>query len=93
MTYKNRGNAKANLGQRDVAIKDYDEAIRLKPDFAEAYGNRGNSKAILGDIDGAREDYIRAKELFQNQHLLDMVNMINEILQSLGDPKDSETDS
>ena len=41
-------NAKAELGRHDDALADYDEAIRLKPDDAEAYKNRGAAKAALG---------------------------------------------
>jgi len=37
----NRGVAYANLNQYEKAISDYTEAIRLKPDYAEAYQNRG----------------------------------------------------
>ena len=43
-----RGSAKDELGRYQEAIADYDEAIRLQPDDAEAYSNRGNAKAALG---------------------------------------------
>ena len=46
--YNNRGNAKRDLGQHFAAIADYDNAIRIKPDDAEAYNNRGNAKRALG---------------------------------------------
>jgi tetratricopeptide (TPR) repeat protein len=39
--YNNRGVARSDKGDLDGAIKDYAEAIRLKPDFALAYYNRG----------------------------------------------------
>ena len=39
------------------AIADYDEAIRLKPDYAEAYNNRGTEKGALGQRDEAIADY------------------------------------
>ncbi len=39
------------------SIEDYSEAIRFKPDLAEAYYNRGFSKSKLGDYKGAIEDY------------------------------------
>ena len=41
--------------QYDSAVADYDEAIRLNPDLAEAYFNRGNTKIALGLKDAARE--------------------------------------
>ena len=37
-----------------------DEAIRLKPDFAEAYNNRGATQYILGNYDAAVSDYDEA---------------------------------
>ena len=47
--YNNRGAAKAALGRYDDALADYDEAVRLKPDYAYAYYNRGaaNDDAIF----------------------------------------------
>ena len=39
------------------AIEYYDEAIRLKPDFANAYYNRGVAKNEKGDLDDAIKDY------------------------------------
>ena len=40
--YYNRGFAYEEKGEHDQAIADYTEAIRLKPDYAEAYYNRGS---------------------------------------------------
>ena len=45
------------------AIADYDEAVRLKPDFAEAYGNRGTAKAALEQFEEAIADYDKAISL------------------------------
>jgi protein O-mannosyl-transferase len=39
--YKKRGGAYAKLGQYQQAIEDYNAAILLKPDYAEAYNSRG----------------------------------------------------
>ena len=57
------GILKANNNEYDSAIKDYDEAIRLKPDYAEAYNSRGNAKSAKGDYDGAIKDYDEAIRL------------------------------
>ncbi len=45
------------------ALADYAEAIRLKPDYAEAYNNRGAVKAALGRHDDALADYAEAIRL------------------------------
>ena len=45
------------------ALADYAEAIRLKPDYAEAYNNRGAVKDALGRHDDALADYAEAIRL------------------------------
>ena len=40
--YFNRGNLRAEQGDYQRAIGNYDRAIELAPDFVEAYRNRGN---------------------------------------------------
>jgi tetratricopeptide (TPR) repeat protein len=47
----------------DEQIHCYTEAIRLKPDFAEAYNNRGATSYNKGDLDSALQDYTRSIEL------------------------------
>ena len=45
------------------AIKDYDQAIKLDPDYAGAYNSRGYARSGKGDYDAAIEDYDRALEM------------------------------
>jgi tetratricopeptide (TPR) repeat protein len=40
-------------GQIDEGISKYHEAIRLKPDYAEAHSNLGLALVSKGQIDGA----------------------------------------
>ena len=40
-TYINRGVLKLRLGSYNEASRDFDQAVRLKPDMGEAYVNRG----------------------------------------------------
>ena len=47
-TYLYRGNDKYKSGDYKRAIVDYTQAIRLKPDYADAYYNRGIAKHDLG---------------------------------------------
>jgi tetratricopeptide (TPR) repeat protein len=46
-----------------IAIEDYDEAIRLNPNDAEAYFNRGNAYHNLNKKKRAIEDYDKAIRL------------------------------
>ena len=45
------------MGRHEEAIADYDTAIRLNPDYAEAYNNHGNAKSALGRHEEAITDY------------------------------------
>jgi tetratricopeptide (TPR) repeat protein len=47
----------------DGALQDYTEAIRLKPDYADAFYNRGVARRAKGDVDGALQDYTEAIRL------------------------------
>ena len=58
-----RGVAKYKLDDYHGAIADYDLAIELNPDDAEAYIFRGIAKRGLGDHDGYEADRKRAIEL------------------------------
>ena len=51
------------LGQYERAIEDYDEAIRIDPEYGKAYYNRGIAYEILGQQPRAERDFERAKEL------------------------------
>src|ERR1017187_3054635 len=47
----------------DEKLRFYTEAIRLKPDYADAYNNRGNARQAKGDVEGALQDYTEALRL------------------------------
>jgi tetratricopeptide (TPR) repeat protein/S1-C subfamily serine protease len=55
--YSNRGHAKYELGDNKGAISDFDEAIRINPQYTHAYSHRGATKSALGDRKGAIADY------------------------------------
>jgi tetratricopeptide (TPR) repeat protein len=57
--YVMRGTAKAQLGDPQGAIADYNLAIGINPRLLLAYNNRGNLRQHLGDIDGAIADFSR----------------------------------
>jgi tetratricopeptide (TPR) repeat protein len=51
------------LGDLKTALTDLNLAIKLKPDFADAYYNRGKTLGAMGDAKGAIADYTKAIEL------------------------------
>jgi lipoprotein NlpI len=59
-TYNNRGDAYIVKGEYDRAIKDYDQAIHLLPDYALAFKNRGIAYGTKGQYDLAIEDFGQA---------------------------------
>ena len=58
-----RGLAKYHLGNYEAAIKDFDKAIALNPQFAPYYYNRGLAKGDLGYYEEAIKDFDKAIEL------------------------------
>ena len=55
-----RGIALAKSGQMDAARQCFEQAIRVRPDFAGAYNNLGNVFRRLGDASNAEESFLRA---------------------------------
>ncbi len=63
IAYYNRGFAFMNKKSTDEALKDYNKAIELKPDYADAYLSRGNIFLNQKRNDDALKDYNKAIEL------------------------------
>ncbi len=61
--YNNRGAAYRNLGFGELAIDNYNEAMRLKPDYAAAYFNRGVAYNVNGMKERAIADLTRSIQL------------------------------
>src|SRR5262244_419059 len=63
IAFNNRGNAYYDKKEHDRAIADYDQAIKLDPNYARAFYNRGISYDDKGLHDRAIEDYTHAIRL------------------------------
>ena len=61
--YNFYGVASKNLGDEKSALANFEKAISLRPDYAEAYSNFGNFLLKIGDNDGAIQNYKKALEL------------------------------
>ena len=66
MEFVARAIDKVDLGDYRGAIADYNKAIELNPNDADAYVNRGVAKHHLEDYRGAIADYSKAIELNPN---------------------------
>jgi tetratricopeptide (TPR) repeat protein len=72
--YTNRGLAYDSKGQYDLAIQDYDQAVKLAPWFADAFKSRGDAyqdkgdyQRAVADYDSAIEDNPKFAQAFQNR--------------------------
>ena len=59
----NRGISYERLSKYQLAIKDFEQVIRIDPTNANAYFNRGCCYDSIGEIDLAISDYSLALEL------------------------------
>ena len=60
LLYNIRASFRKAIGQLEDAVKDYEKALALKPDYAEALYNLGITLRELGQIDAAINSYKKA---------------------------------
>jgi tetratricopeptide (TPR) repeat protein len=63
VAWNNRGIVKGGLGDFQGAIKDFDTALNLKPDYYDAWINRGITRGAIRDYLGEIADYSKAIEI------------------------------
>lgn len=68
VAFNNRGVAYDQKGQYDRAIRDYTEAVRLRPDYFLAFKNRGRSKFHLARFGDAIPDLKEAVRRSPKDH-------------------------
>lgn len=59
----NEGTRLVSIGKHEEAIQKFTSAIKLMPDFAQAYTYRGSARFDTGDLTGAHDDYSKAIEI------------------------------
>ena len=60
-----RGTAQIETGAYAEAVADFDEAIRLRPEYGEAFHNRGVAKWRMGRLEDALADFDESVALGQ----------------------------
>lgn len=61
--HNNLGDMYGRWGNKQKAIEEFQSAIALKPNYADAYHNMANTYRELGQMDKALESYLKAIEL------------------------------
>ena len=58
-----RGLARYQMGRKEEAVEDYDEAIKIEPERKEYFNDRGYVLMELGRTDDAKKDFRKALEI------------------------------
>ena len=74
--YYYRGCARVNAMKFDEAIADFEKAIELKPDYADAYFNLGRTYYMKHDEDKACENY-KLAEKYGRPNMEDILKRCN----------------
>ena len=61
-----RGLSYLKKGEYGRAIQDFDRAIELDPNYADAYFERGYAKLKQGDTEGSNADIDKARKINPN---------------------------
>lgn len=62
-----RGRSSMRTGDAEEAVRAFDQALELVPDYAEAVAARAETLDMLGRVESARPEYERARQLWAEQ--------------------------
>jgi tetratricopeptide (TPR) repeat protein len=83
LLYNISGATNAGLMQFDAAINSYKQAIKIKPDYADAYCNMANTLKDMGDLHASIDNYKQAIKI--NPHYADAYCNMGNAQKDLGD--------
>ena len=83
--YNISGVSNAGLMQFDAAIDSYKQALKIKPDYAEAYYNMGVALKDKGDLEAAIDSYKQALKI--KPDYADAYYNMGNVLKDKGDPE------
>jgi tetratricopeptide (TPR) repeat protein len=84
-TYNAHASIVGSLGRWEDAIKEYDRAIDLAPDYAETFFNRGYAYKVLGQTERSIADFERFLS-FERQWNEDLVVQARAHIKELSEP-------
>ena len=79
------GAVNAGLGRLEQAVANYEKALAIKPDYAEAYNNMGSALKDKGESDAAIESYKKALKI--KPDYAEAYNNMGNALLDKGDPE------
>jgi len=80
--YNLRGSCHKALGQLDKAVKSYEQALMIKPNYVDAHYKLGNTLKALGQLDEAVQSYEKA--LIINPNSAEVLNNLANTFKALG---------
>jgi len=78
-----RGYVYSEIGNKRAAIRDYNQVIKIDPEYADAYVKRGYIHNEKGDKKSAIADFDKAISIFCKESMTEEVRTLQSIVQTL----------